>query len=534
MQPDGTRGPPVACEDDPSSVQVGAAIAILRRMSRPLAISCLCLLALQACGNRITIIECPPGTMAAGDKCVPYDQPPVDTSAPEDVAADPGGLEFPVAEVAPVVDLPTVADQAAPDDESVGPTDPGAEVDSGSAPLGDGSTGEACTANHQCLGGTCLDWPGGYCTKLDCGPSACGEGDACIALPGGNTACLRRCETVLDCQAGGHQGCKAMHPEGGAAAVRVCHGVEADAGPVGSLCAGEAECAADTVCVHTLPGGYCSIEGCTPDLCPAGSVCVEYAGAPICMRLCTADGDCDAAPGAERRCEVVKTVAPAAPPASVCLSGVEGQPIGAQCTTDLECDSGTCEILGNGHCSQSNEPCFGVDDCSGAQLCIITGDNQVGACTQPCSVGLPCPGATACVGAADKEEGSCRVACAGPGALDDCRKDAGLACTFGYALGDTTGQGKYLCARMDAGDLGTSCDAEEPCQTSFCWTPHGAGSGGICAESCNQALYCPFPGTCSVVSATSYACLRACSSVVDCPAGFTCQKPQGSFHLVCM
>ncbi len=68
--------------------------------------------------------------------------------------------------------------------------------------------GEPCQTDDHCgteagLALTCEHAvPGGYCTLIGCDPevtTSCPKGSICVAQ-GDSTACLRSCETVLDCR----------------------------------------------------------------------------------------------------------------------------------------------------------------------------------------------------------------------------------------------------------------------------------------------------------------------------------------------
>ncbi|RAL24877.1 hypothetical protein DL240_01320 [Lujinxingia litoralis] len=85
---------------------------------------------------------------------------------------------------------------ATPDTDTTPP--PSGEVD-----------GEACQSDRDCRSGFCApepDWPGGYCTTIDCNSRAdCqsdGQNNACL-LPGrGSNFCVRMCTSTSECREG--------------------------------------------------------------------------------------------------------------------------------------------------------------------------------------------------------------------------------------------------------------------------------------------------------------------------------------------
>ena len=272
--------------------------------------------------------------------------------------------------------------------------------------------------------------------------------------------------------------------------------------------------------------------GCGPEDCPVGSSCFVFAGIPTCLQGCQGDEDCTSAPDAERRCSVLKDVM--GQQTGACISASGGQQIGEQCLNDFECESGTCETLGDGLCSQSGKPCFTLTedtDCDADEFCLVTGDNQVGACTQTCSLLVPCPGTSLCQGIPGVPEGWCRPPCEGLGANDDCRTEAGFTCTYGFALGDSTGQGRYLCMLGSEGKMGDGCGLEVSCTMGNCEMT--GEIEGYCYVPCGDDLYCPFPGLC--VSDGSFgSCVAACFSDADCAEGAVCTSGQGTLGSVCI
>ena len=72
--------------------------------------------------------------------------------------------------------------------------------------------GEACVANINCKGGTCIrenkeengdtSYPGGYCTSRDCTTNDDCNGDSICVARTRSTACFATCESTSDCRSG--------------------------------------------------------------------------------------------------------------------------------------------------------------------------------------------------------------------------------------------------------------------------------------------------------------------------------------------
>ncbi len=483
-------------------------------------------LVLGACGDTITILECPLGTQPVGDHCEAWGS--VDAGG-EDAGGDglPNFRTDDDAFAEPTSDTSAGGADAGGEGPDAEPAD---DAGGRQQPGGEGSTGSPCAKNDECAGGTCLDWPGGYCTTLDCDTAGCPDGELCVPFAGGNHLCLVPCATDAAC--GAQQACKQL-ADGADGLVSACHGVDADAGDVGSACGTEdTACAGAATCLQSMPGGYCAVMGCEPGSCPTGSACVKFGGTPTCMRACDDDAHCDGEPGAERSCSTLKAVS--GDQVGVCISGDSGADIGAPCLNDFECDSGTCQLLGEGMCSQSQTPCFAAteaEDCGAAEFCLVTGRNQVGLCTQPCAVSTPCPGASHCVGQSGAAEGWCRPACAGPGADAECPPGNVFSCTYGLPLGDPTGQARYVCAIVGEGAVGDTCEHPADCIEGTC-EPDGSGAGGTCVQDCSDDFYCPFPGIC-VPDGFPGTCRRACQSTVDCADALSCMPFGAGFVQAC-
>ncbi|PIE16659.1 MAG: hypothetical protein CSA66_07185 [Proteobacteria bacterium] len=473
-------------------------------------------LSLGACGDSVTFIECPLGTRPEGDRCVPIGGGDTSIAADTAVAAD--------------TSMGTPHDSAAAGDTGSAEVTQDTEisVDTSSAPLGHGA---ACLKNADCAGGTCLDWPGGYCTALGCEADSCGDGSACMAVAGGNRVCLVACTGDADCRPDG-QACKVLEDaiEGGLQ--RVCVGVREAAGATGAACLDPLGCLGAATCLGAFPGGYCAVIGCEGgEGCPADAGCVRLDGQPTCLKRCTDEASCGGTAGAERACSSLRTVEGVQAP--FCISGAGDVPLGKACLSDFECAGGSCQILGDGRCSQSDAPCFiasEAEDCGPAEFCFVTGDSRSGVCATPCaSGGVACPGATFCLaeGASVDDEAWCRPACTVGGG--ECDATEGLSCHFGVPISDG-GQGRYVCGLVEDRGFGAACESDGDCASGACLL--AGGDTGYCTRPCGFDGYCPFPGFC--VHGAEDRCHLACLSSQDCPSGFTCDLATGSARDVCV
>jgi len=471
---------------------------------------------LFGCGDTVTIIECPPGTIPSGSQCLAPD--------PDSVTPDTGEPETIEPDATPDTSMPT-------DTGDTGtPFDTGSDTSADTAApdtAGPRATGSMCVKNADCVGGTCLDWTGGYCTQLDCDTgTACGADEKCLAFAG-NHLCVEACVSDADCRTP-DQACKTIID--GAGTVRVCMGVDSGARATGAACGDATDCAGNATCLAAFPGGYCAALGCDVTACPAGASCVKVDGRASCLLRCSGDGDCGGEVGAERRCGVLQGTSGS--PVDVCISGIEGKALGDSCRSDFECTTGSCQILGEGRCSQTGWPCFpasAATDCNGAEFCQVTPESRVGLCSQPCALGgRTCPGAAHClVEGDDPREAWCRPTCSGPTDAS-CNSAAGLTCAFGIPVSDS-GQGRYACTRSSAGNTLTTCTGDATCAGGACLLD---GNAGYCAATCGDDSHCAFAGAC-VFGATD-RCYRVCLSSQDCPSGYRCEATGGASRDVCV
>jgi len=88
-------------------------------------------------------------------------------------------------------------------DAGPGPVDAGPGPGPGPADAGPGGPlGAACGTDADCADGTCLDLPGGYCTRGGCDSAGCPAGGECYELEGGSvsSACFKTCTAASQCR----------------------------------------------------------------------------------------------------------------------------------------------------------------------------------------------------------------------------------------------------------------------------------------------------------------------------------------------
>jgi hypothetical protein len=71
------------------------------------------------------------------------------------------------------------------------------------------------------------------------------------------------------------------------------------AAEIGDECTNSTDCSpeGDRICDFAQTGGYCTIEGCSPDQCPDDALCVRFGDEPrferrYCMAACSDGSDC--------------------------------------------------------------------------------------------------------------------------------------------------------------------------------------------------------------------------------------------------
>ncbi len=216
------------------------------------------------------------------------------------------------------------------------------------------SDGAPCRGNEQCLGGKCLEedigFSGGYCTTLSCEENGCsGLASECFRTTLGDTettACFELCDFDGTCEraAEGYQ-CVQLQD------TAVCLPPTATNAPVqgatGSACSSNLQCnGEDATCLTTFFGGYCSQLGCqSSDDCLDQNPCVTLnpeadpaEQQTACLAGCTSDDNCRF----NYSCQNYEGT-------MVCLEGEgsgprnpDGTPDGSSCSSNLNCQGGTC------------------------------------------------------------------------------------------------------------------------------------------------------------------------------------------------
>lgn len=330
-----------------------------------------------------------------------------------------------------------------------------------------GEIGAACAVDTECTAvssPTCLAMgASGYCAK-DCsslGQLECPSGAVCEQLGDQAVLCMDGCCGEEDCREGFRCArkpeidiyqdlavCKAPGicllsctsdascPQGqvcSLASGQCVARVGVDSG-VGAACAAGAQCNSGT-CLSSYPGGYCTSPcGTQFTECEPGSECYPWqGGTPTCMARCEADAQCRAG----YRCEVSATESNGASVRAFCVPRCDsfgtcpdGQscdaatgrcqegaatpgPIGAFCSADAQCTSGSCDkTQPNGYCTASCGTCPAGATCLGGRCekaCANANDCRFsyaclgGGCSPGCTADGECASGTVC----DTSSGAC-------------------------------------------------------------------------------------------------------------------------------
>jgi hypothetical protein len=478
------------------------------------------LVALAACGGGKQ--GCPPGQYDWHGYCVPITQ--LETEDADWELVPPETAE-PTAEDAALPEEVTAAEEAG--DEGQGEDVAQSEFQA------HGQVGSPCSSPSQCDQGlTCLGtWLGGYCSKEDCDGSggACPEGSACFSMNMGFKACLASCQGDADCRTDAGYRCKTLDG-GGDQAVRLCWGTIPAAREMGAPCSKHDECAGSMVCNFAFPYGYCTDVLCDAEHPCAQGECVRLNGQPTCLKACTGDPDCkwqgddyDLACKSARNFDNQQV--------KVCLSSVAGKPLGQACLSSFECQSGLCRILMRGRCGVEGSPCLADLDCKKPNdFCLMEEGGLFGLCTASCGAGLECEGTAQCL-TKDGSTGECFPPCFQDAS---CPGEDAMQCVFGDPIASDVGSGQRVCFVAIPGEPGSRCTDDSECNAGDCLM--GASGSGYCVKPCPTQLFsvCPFPMGCSSY-ASQKRCLKRCDpSAQDCPAGFTCAKPQGDSANLCV
>ncbi|GMV39764.1 MAG: hypothetical protein AMXMBFR64_14800 [Myxococcales bacterium] len=461
------------------------------------------------------------------------------SAGPDKVGDDAGGGQdaLPGDDGTPGGDVvvgPDVPDGAGGPDAAEGPdgqvtgdaatsTDAGGKPDGGSVTPSDGKVGSACKLEADCkdTDGVCLDWPGGYCTVLEClqGGGGCPGGSECHPVDEGITGCLKTCATQSDCRAG--YDCKRLIRQDGTFS-QVCFSTAPGAGGPAAICSQAKDCAGQATCLTFLPKGYCAVVGCGEGIpCPSKTKCVSLGQINACLADCDGAHPCPGSAAKIQSCMEETDIQ--GQPVTVCMTGEAGKDIGEFCTTDLECSSKHCTIHATGRCAPGEQLCSSDKDCGATGgTCDIKGEYLVGSCGQACSLDVPCPEGATCI-PTSATAGECSLTCKSLADVFTCDENLGEVCVIGDPLGPAPSEDTYACFSQPPGQVGAHCDTAPGgpgCATDLmCY--QGKASAGYCTTGCGAKDYCPWTTICGSAGAFEQ-CLRRCKAKTDCPDGFDC------------
>jgi MYXO-CTERM domain-containing protein len=299
-------------------------------------------------------------------------------------------------------------------------------------------------------------------------------------------------------------------------------------GPLGSKCVADLDCQEPLFCQPMQSSAGVCAHQCKPNTsgaCPSGFVCTPYAGDPN-------DGVCIAgqAPGTKQ----------------------EGEP----CDSGKQCASGLCIIESGGPVCRT--PCTGSKACASGKACAAIPGKPYGVCVDAKKgIGEACTASSQC------DSGLCSQNKCAPMCFSNQDCAPGLVCKTQGGGGSPSGPGTCVPAPTKLAD-GAACGASSECASNLCV---GAGGGAVCVQGCSANKPCAAgfdcyplqnggvsPGItgaclkaaekkpaglpckggsdcksnlCVTTSPTSGTCMDECSAA-PCPAGFSCQKLQGT------
>jgi len=245
--------------------------------------------------------------------------------------------------------------------------------------------GASCTSDKDCTSGMCLsDGTNTFCSQTCSSTATCPNGDKCVPLTGGGSACLpgsasmgtkllgQPCQSNLDCKSD------------------ICVSIPGS----GYLCSQKCvltsdNCPTNYYCVNSSAGGLC-IPGQKQqppppppppptkelgDPCGTHSECKTKLCAQYCIKWCDANDTSSCPTGWECK--------PVAGGQTACFkSGTKPPPVtpqpgefGAVCTLHSECNSGICASIGDA--SFCTKYCSAGPDCGEGYDCLAAGDKQV-------------------------------------------------------------------------------------------------------------------------------------------------------------
>ena len=507
---------------------------------RPLAAAVVCSLAVVVLGCGEKKVVCPPNYHAVGTFCYENEVAVADTSGASGFDSSLPGLDSGNATADTGQTDTSKLDSGGADSGSDAATDGNADAISKPdttkvdvKPGGKNVIGAACGDDLDCVSGLqCFSWPKGYCTVVNCDApgSNCPGSSVCYAEPKAAKLCHFACDSDPDCRTGDGYACKRLTAEFGGIEARMCS--PSGKNPVGLGCSKASECQGSATCLTDMAGGYCARIGCgSADPCDSGAACVLRNGKPTCLKVCTADVECQIGGGNPRKCVDKTDLSKAA--VKVCLDSSKSAPVGATCLTDLDCDTKVCSIFAKGTCTTGGQPCLGDEQCGAAGPCKIEAGKEKGVCTAACAPDKKCPVNSVCVPTKDKTAGVCQPACKGPGDDASCGGVPGLQCVYGQPLAiiGINSAAAYACAPIPAGGAGAMCVETKECNNALCLTNNDK-SAGFCAPDCGSAKFCTFGSACDDNGMAQ--CFKMCSGDFDCPAQMACKGLSGLAAKVCL
>jgi hypothetical protein len=219
-------------------------------------------------------------------------------------------------------------------------------------------------------------------------------------------------------------------------------------GEVGDPCTKASDCNEGSVCLTSLPNGYCSVKGCQSGSCPSGSECFQFdSGDTYCLKTCTSSSECREDEGYV--CDSDNT----------CWASQQtgNSPIGGACGSDTDCkDSGA-------YCypqEYKGEPTGFTNG-----YCILFG----------CKTGS-CPEGSDCFKVSSDGTTACLKTCE---QASECRQDEGYSCSsskicWPFCKDSTNCPIGYTCIKGD----------------EFC------GSNDLLCSATNKTGYCADPLVC--------------------------------------
>ncbi|MFO0683979.1 MAG: S1 family peptidase [Sandaracinus sp.] len=290
-------------------------------------------------------------------------------------------------------------------------------------------------------------------------------------------------------------------------------------------------------------------EGCLADgaACTDASHCVSgqceaTSAGMICTRTCDPTGEGDAC-GEGLRCETTDACTGLCVPTPSSLL-----PVGAPCTANAECGTGTCVDPGDAErrCLPS---CFGDHgQCASGEVCSAS-DGACGACIPaaiypaPHGLGEECTDDASCRSGHCVDRGGIRE-CATPcDALGHC--SAGLVCQgIDCQLDRSQAAGGACLTQADCPDgICIAIGADHVCSPADCTStpcPSGfectaLGSAHVCTPMLAlDGATCDADAACASGECFAGTCASACEAASDCGAGFRCVRDPGGASAHCL